>query len=507
MSYTRINMKMQLQKEQAEEQKRRSQNQQLNKTTTQSQAILLPNATTTSASVPGEILQVQTNLQHPTRYHVQQKQRNQVANYLSNSVGTSKVVVNQLLRPHHGSLPDAKTTGIGNASGLSAPASPLSRLQLSTSADSQMDDIIDDIVSLESSFGENRGNLSTTLPTIDRSALPTFSMTSAQKLTVYDQNKTSSSCPPEIIPKQEYLDDDSRSNYLQDRVKKDNHNRIERRRRYNINDRIKELGTLVPRNTDPDMRWNKGSILKASVDHMRDLQNRVTRSEKIERNQKQMQNINRRLMLRIQELEMLAKSKGLEVPPLQGEQEIVNTLMASDTPISYDQNQSDQMFTREEEFDVANFPSQSIQTHSPNFKQESHSPSFVIQHSPQQPSLFLTSQPATSPSPNQHQFLQQPQQIISIDITSPAPSISPQPQQHQVVNTSNMTTNMLHQQQQHNNQGLQLSDSIIPFDATTTFSNLLNNSEGVNFDDMLMEEEITPIRSDIFLSDSVQQLQ
>ena len=32
-----------------------------------------------------------------------------------------------------------------------------------------------------------------------------------------------------------------------DRRKKDIHNMIERRRRYNINDRIKELGTLLPR--------------------------------------------------------------------------------------------------------------------------------------------------------------------------------------------------------------------------------------------------------------------
>ena len=35
---------------------------------------------------------------------------------------------------------------------------------------------------------------------------------------------------------------------VKDRQRKDNHNMIERRRRFNINDRIKELGQLLPKN-------------------------------------------------------------------------------------------------------------------------------------------------------------------------------------------------------------------------------------------------------------------
>ncbi|KAF3859560.1 hypothetical protein F7725_021959 [Dissostichus mawsoni] len=57
-----------------------------------------------------------------------------------------------------------------------------------------------------------------------------------------------------------------------ERQKKNNHNLIERRRRYNINYRIKELGTLIPKSNDPDMRWNKGTILKASVEYIKWLQ-------------------------------------------------------------------------------------------------------------------------------------------------------------------------------------------------------------------------------------------
>lgn len=59
--------------------------------------------------------------------------------------------------------------------------------------------------------------------------------------------------------------------FTKDRQKKDNHNAIERRRRFNINDRIKELGTLLPKQ-DPEMRPNKGTILKSSVDYIQSLQ-------------------------------------------------------------------------------------------------------------------------------------------------------------------------------------------------------------------------------------------
>ena len=45
---------------------------------------------------------------------------------------------------------------------------------------------------------------------------------------------------------------------------------VERRRRYNINDRIAELGSLLPAQNEPeyslvrDVRQNKGGILKVS---------------------------------------------------------------------------------------------------------------------------------------------------------------------------------------------------------------------------------------------------
>ncbi|XP_027900272.1 transcription factor EC isoform X6 [Xiphophorus couchianus] len=96
-----------------------------------------------------------------------------------------------------------------------------------------------------------------------------------------------------------------------ERQKKDNHNLIERRRRYNINYRIKELGTLIPKSNDPDMRWNKGTILKASVEYIRWLQKEQQHSRELESRQKKLEQANRRLLLRIQELEIQARAHGL----------------------------------------------------------------------------------------------------------------------------------------------------------------------------------------------------
>lgn len=81
---------------------------------------------------------------------------------------------------------------------------------------------------------------------------------------------------------------------------------VERRRRFNINDRIKELGTLLPKNNDPyyevvrDVRPNKGTILKSSVEYIKCLKHEVTRLKQTETRHKQMEHQNRRLMQRVQ---------------------------------------------------------------------------------------------------------------------------------------------------------------------------------------------------------------
>nr|BAB79633.1 microphthalmia associated trancription factor [Halocynthia roretzi] len=499
-SLRRIDLKMQLQKAQAESLQRNLSNAGNSSTFTSTPAISLPRIAVSSAGVPGEVLQVQTMLENPTRYHVAQKQRSQVVEYLSNSVGNTKVAVNQMLRPHN-SLPSNANMIAAPGQGLSAPASPLARLNLSSSTDQHLDEIIDDL-ELNSAI-----------------TLSTYSASTTTKLPIYDQNTTSSSCP-EIIPKQEYLEEDVSRAFVQDRVKKDNHNRIERKRRYNINDRIKELGSLIPRSNDPDIRWNKGSILKTTVDYVRDLQKRVAKLDQSERREKAMQNRNRRLTLRIQELEILAKTHGLNLPPWQEQPDVMNTLFPSDVNnTSFDVDAA--LFTKQEEIDVANFPNRQLQntispTFSPAHVQQQYDP-FTMQlqqqqqqqqqhqqHSPNN-AMFSQVSPHHSHSPfSAHEVMfqqtpQKPQHIVSIDVSSPAPSISPLPQNDMatMMQTSNVDLVAL------DNVG-GVDGSFLNLQDTSSFSSLLNDTEGMNLEELLMEDDSTPIKSDIFLSEALQ---
>lgn len=154
---------------------------------------------------------------------------------------------------------------------------------------------------------------------------------------LHDSFKFDSNYSSDLSIKQEpqSLTDAEMHALAKDRQKKDNHNMIERRRRFNINDRIKELGTLLPKTNDPyyevvrDIRPNKGTILKSSVDYIKCLKHEVTRLKQNEYRQRQMEVQNRRLVNRIKELELQAKSHGL---PLS---EFNLTSVSAPTPTSY----------------------------------------------------------------------------------------------------------------------------------------------------------------------------
>ena len=83
---------------------------------------------------------------------------------------------------------------------------------------------------------------------------------------------------------------------------------VERRRRFNINDRIKELGTLLPKNNEQyydivrDVRQNKGSILKASVDYIKILKKEKEKKTLIEEKCRKLEQVNRKALLKIQVL-------------------------------------------------------------------------------------------------------------------------------------------------------------------------------------------------------------
>ncbi|XP_068104906.1 transcription factor E3 [Hyperolius riggenbachi] len=326
---SRILMRQQLMRAQAQEQERREQEQQAAQLLAERGSV--PPATAaisvsqptrpTPAQVPLEVLKVQTHLENPTKYHIQQSQRQQVKHYLSSTLGAKM--------PIHASAPSS-TTGATATSGASpqtekshlpsassAPNSPLAQLKIGSNSEKEISDVIDEIISLESSYNDasyneemmgfvERANLPSTLPT-SGNILDMFCATgiSAPAITV------SNSCPADLPNiKQEYPEQDTKA-FIKERQKKDNHNLIERRRRFNINDRIKELGTLIPKSSDPELRWNKGTILKASVEYIRKLQKDQQRVRDLEGRQRKLEHANQSLLLRIQELEMQAQLQGL----------------------------------------------------------------------------------------------------------------------------------------------------------------------------------------------------
>ncbi|XP_062300638.1 melanocyte inducing transcription factor a isoform X7 [Scomber scombrus] len=262
--------------------------------------------------------QVQSHLENPTKYHIQQAQRQQVRQYLSTTLGGKAGSQCPSQPPEHGMPPGP---------GSSAPNSPMALLTLSSNCEKEvqyfnhircgcheMDDVIDDIISLESSYNDDVLGLMDPGLQINN-PLPV----SGNLLDLYGNHGhplpglgISNSCPQNI--KREYSEAEVRA-LAKERQKKDNHNLIERRRRFNINDRIKELGTLIPKSNDPDMRWNKGTILKASVDYIRKLQREQQRAKELECRQRKVEHANRHLMLRIQELEIQARAHGLTVVP------------------------------------------------------------------------------------------------------------------------------------------------------------------------------------------------
>ncbi|KAI4827001.1 hypothetical protein KUCAC02_030429 [Chaenocephalus aceratus] len=268
-----------------------------------------------SMQVPVEVLKVQTHLENPTDYHIRQSRRQQVKEYLSTTYATKQPSPPTNMGPTGGSAsappplcsPHMRTEQL--MSGNSAPNSPMAMLNIGSSHETEMDEVIDDIISMQSNYDDIQAY-------IDPIQMPNTLPLSSSHLDVYTGPgmkgpaiaMTSNSCPANLAVKREMTE--SRA-MAKERQKKDNHNLIERRRRFNINDRIKELGTMIPKTNDLDVRWNKGTILRASVEYIKRMQKDAHRSREVENNFKRMEMANKQMMLRIQELEMQARLHGL----------------------------------------------------------------------------------------------------------------------------------------------------------------------------------------------------
>ncbi|XP_008296276.1 transcription factor EC isoform X8 [Stegastes partitus] len=239
---------------------------------------------------------VQSRLEN-SKFHLHQSQNQPVKQYLTlgtklaSSAGSGHAVPH----PHTpgqplATVPIMRNGHMPSVSDGSNPNSPVTLLTMANhDSEFPMDEVIDDLISLESGF--NDGGLDCMEPNI-----------------IMQNNVSLSSSMLDVYGGEQ--EHDTRV-MAKERQKKDNHNLIERRRRYNINYRIKELGTLIPKSNDPDMRWNKGTILKASVEYIRWLQKEQQHARELESRQKKLEQANRRLLLRIQELEIQARAHGL----------------------------------------------------------------------------------------------------------------------------------------------------------------------------------------------------
>ncbi|XP_077565807.1 transcription factor EC isoform X3 [Stigmatopora nigra] len=266
-----------------------------------------------------QLLQVQNQLEN-SKFHLHQSQSQQVKQYLTlgSKLASPTAQGHAVPHPHVAGQPLATVPVMRNGHVGSVNDGPESPVTLMTMANHEsefpMDEVIDDLISLESGFKDSG------LDCMESNILMQNNVSlSGSMLDVYggepgmnplNGGLSTTSNPTKLTVKRESTEHDTRV-MAKERQKKDNHNLIERRRRYNINYRIKELGTLIPKSNDPDMRWNKGTILKASVEYIRWLQKEQQHARELESRQKKLEQANRRLILRIQELEIQARAHGL----------------------------------------------------------------------------------------------------------------------------------------------------------------------------------------------------
>lgn len=100
--------------------------------------------------------------------------------------------------------------------------------------------------------------------------------------------------------------------------RKETHNLFERRRRFNINERIRELAGLLPRRSEPyceAARQSAGHVLRASVEYMQWLKLEVSRLSEAEARRRVLELENQHLRSRLQQLETKLETLGSTAEP------------------------------------------------------------------------------------------------------------------------------------------------------------------------------------------------
>ncbi|XP_014892197.1 transcription factor EB-like [Poecilia latipinna] len=180
---SRIGLRMQLMRDQLQQEEQRERQQQQNVAMQYMQQRMAgPPAPTPAIStpqqyqsmqVPVEVLKVQTHLENPTDYHIRQSRRQQVKEYLSTTFANKQTV-----HAVAGIMPPSPPTNMGPAggsasappllhsphmrkeqlmSGNSAPNSPMAMLNIGSSHEKEMEEVIDDIISMQSSYDDVQG--------------------------------------------------------------------------------------------------------------------------------------------------------------------------------------------------------------------------------------------------------------------------------------------------------------------------------------------------------------
>ncbi|OQV18957.1 putative Transcription factor E3 [Hypsibius exemplaris] len=276
-------------------------------------------------------LSVETRLENPTRFYVEEKQKQQMKSYLSNSLGRASPLISGHSLPSQLSLNNLRQHNGGNHHGASplTPDSPMTPHSIGTPHSpaitdvSEMDELIEDIMELESTGTKGRRTRSPK-EQLGRSYRDTVSPDLASVTGNQDYlrmldpvtgklvSPVSSSCPANLhgVKSESSITEEDGKYFSKDRQKKDNHNIIERKRRDNINNLIKELRTMLPHSSDP----SKGSTLKATVDYLKELKKDRERLRAMEERQKNSDHQNRKLQMKVQELERLAEAHGIQLP-------------------------------------------------------------------------------------------------------------------------------------------------------------------------------------------------
>ncbi|GFY77746.1 microphthalmia-associated transcription factor [Trichonephila inaurata madagascariensis] len=302
---SRTALKQQLMREQFRQEEEKERGVACSAPSQTSSAIRVPQYSTPQpVHVPVQVLKVTSKLENPTAYHVQESRQRQLREYLSHS-------------HHNGKASSLPATQIINSVDHSPTSDFSAAISSSATSPADLEEFWNDfqLNSCTDSVADNILDPSLTVPVstpYEADILEVLSMLPAL-------DGVSTSCPAELTNStdNEVRLEERVQAFQKDRQKKDNHNRIERRRRFNINDRIKELGTLLPRSNDPyydlvkDLRQNKGTILKASVDYLRCLKNEVLKIPDLELKLRMMEQVNKKLLLKIHGLELKLKANNI----------------------------------------------------------------------------------------------------------------------------------------------------------------------------------------------------